>query len=108
MWQYAIFQKIRNVYGIRKNVYLFKIRVGTIFIFHLQEPIVRIELWCYVYVCVCVCSVAYDCDFSRQEYWSELPFPSPGDLPYPVIEPASPALTGRFFTFVPPGKPCGY
>ena len=30
--------------------------------------------------------------FSRQEYWSGLPFPSPGDLPYPGIEPRSPAL----------------
>ena len=30
--------------------------------------------------------------FSRQEYWSGLPFPSPGDLPNPVIEPSSPAL----------------
>ena len=31
-------------------------------------------------------------EFSRQEYWSGLPFPSPGDLPYPGIEPGSPAL----------------
>ena len=39
--------------------------------------------------------------FSRQEYWSGLSFPSPGDLPSPVVEPvslASPALAGRFFT----------
>ena len=36
--------------------------------------------------------------FSRQEYWSGLPFPSPGDLPEPGIEPASPALMGGFFT----------
>ena len=44
--------------------------------------------------------------FSRQEYWSGLPFPPPGDLPDPGIEPASPvspALTGRFFTTEPPG-----
>ena len=34
----------------------------------------------------------------RQEYWSRLPFPTPGDLPNPGIEPASPALAGRFFT----------
>ena len=34
---------------------------------------------------------------SRQEYWSGLPFPSPGDLPNPEIEPTSPALTGGFF-----------
>ena len=39
--------------------------------------------------------------FSRQEYWSGLPFPSPGDLANPGIEPKSlrsPALAGRFFT----------
>ena len=39
--------------------------------------------------------------FSRQEYWSGLPFPSPGDLPDPGMEPTSltsPALAGGFFT----------
>ena len=36
--------------------------------------------------------------FSNQKYWSRLPFPSPGDLPDPGIEPASPALAGGFFT----------
>ena len=36
--------------------------------------------------------------FSRQEYWSGLPFPSPGALPNPGIKPRSPALAGRFFT----------
>ena len=36
-------------------------------------------------------------EFSRQEYWSGLPFPSPGDHPDPGIEPGFPAL-GRFFT----------
>ena len=36
--------------------------------------------------------------FSKQEYWNGLPLPSSGDLPNPGIEPASPALTGRFFT----------
>ena len=46
--------------------------------------------------------------FSRQEYWSGLPFPSPGDLPNPGIELASlvsPALAGRFFSTESPGKP---
>ena len=42
--------------------------------------------------------------FSRQEYWSGLPFPSPGDLPDPGIEPRSPALEADALTF-PPGKP---
>ena len=43
--------------------------------------------------------------FPRQEYWGGLPFPSPGDLPDPGIELASPALAGRFLTTEPPGKP---
>ena len=42
--------------------------------------------------------------FSRQEYWSGLPFPSPGDLPKPGIKPASPSLTGRLLTTEPSGK----
>ena len=76
-----------------------------------------------VCLCVCVfaCSIVPDSlrphglyiahqaslamEFSRQEYWSGLPFPSPGDLPYPGIKPMSPELAGRFFTTEPPGKP---
>ena len=45
--------------------------------------------------------------FLGQEYWSGLPFLSPGDLPDPGIEPVSPALEGRFFTAEAPGKPKG-
>ena len=47
-------------------------------------------------------------EFSRQEYWSGLPFPSPGDLPHPGIEPlslASHALTVGFFTTSATEKP---
>ena len=40
----------------------------------------------------------------RQEYWSRLPFPPPGNLPNPGLEPMSPALAGRCFTT----EPCGY
>ena len=46
--------------------------------------------------------------FFRQEYWSGLPFPPPGDLPNPGIEPTSPTspeLAGGLFPTVPPGKP---
>ena len=43
--------------------------------------------------------------FSRQEYWSGLPFPSPGDLPDSGIEPGSPALETDVLTSEPPGKP---
>ena len=77
-----------------------------------------------VHPCVCVCSVAprdwffatpwtvahqapMPVAFSRQECWSGLPFPSPGYLPYPGIEPkspSSPALAGGFFPTEPPGK----
>ena len=44
-------------------------------------------------------------EFSRQEYWSGLPFPSPGDLPDPGIEPGSPALQADSLPSEPPGKP---
>ena len=80
----------------------------------------------YIAYCVCVsiCSIAQSCatlchptncslpgssvyEFPRQEYWSGLPLPSPEHLPDPGIEPtslASPALAGRSFTTVSPGK----
>ena len=44
------------------------------------------------YVWDIVCQVPLSVEFSRQEYRSRLPFPSPGDLPNPGIEPESPAL----------------
>ena len=47
-------------------------------------------------------------EVSRQEYWSGLPFPTPGDLPHPgteLLSPVSPALANRFFTTEPPGMP---
>ena len=43
--------------------------------------------------------------FSRQEYWSGLPFPSPGDLPNPGIKPESPTFQADALTSEPPGKP---
>ena len=43
--------------------------------------------------------------FSRQEYWSGVPFPSPGDLPYPGIEPGSPVFQADSLTSELPGKP---
>ena len=54
------------------------------------------------------CQAAPSMEISRQEYWSGLPFPLLGELPDSGIEPtspATPALAGRFFTTVPPGKP---
>ena len=64
------------------------------------------------------CQAPLPMEFSRQEYWSRgekgywsgWPFPTPGDLPDPGVEPtppASPAWTGRFFTTMLSGKPFG-
>ena len=99
---------------------------------HLSQPVFLFPLAVMsiprqVYCCrVCVCAKLLSCvqlfatvgaiacqaplsmGFSRQEYWSGLPCPPPGDLSDPGIEPmslASPALAGRFFATVPPGKP---
>ena len=44
-------------------------------------------------------------EFLRQKYWNGLPFPSPGDLPDPGIEPMSPEFAGRFFITEQPGSP---
>ena len=60
---------------------------------------------------IVTCQASLSMEFSRQEYWSALPFSTPGDLPDPGVEPmslASPAFSGGFFTTVPPGKPNYY
>ena len=54
------------------------------------------------------CKAPLSMEFSRQEFWSGLPFPTPGDIPQPGLEPiflAFPSLAGGFFAMVPPGKP---
>ena len=82
------------------------------------------SMYIHVCVCVCVCVCAQLCptlydpmnysqdpqsmEVSRQQYWSGLPFPPPGDLPDPETKPTfllSPASAGRLFTTEPPGKP---
>ena len=53
------------------------------------------------------CQAPLSMGFSRQEYWSGLPFPPPGDLPAPGVEPESlmsPARAGSYFTPVPPNS----
>ena len=50
------------------------------------------------------CQAPLSMEFSRQEYWSGLPFSSPGDLPDPGIEPGSPALQADYLSSEPPGK----
>ena len=44
-------------------------------------------------------------EFSRQEYWNGLPFPPPGDLPDPGVEPGSPTMQADALPSEPPGKP---
>ena len=51
----------------------------------------------FVILWIVACQAPLSIEFCRQEYWSGLPFPPPGDLPDPGIEPASPALAGGFF-----------
>ena len=51
------------------------------------------------------CQASLSTGFSRQEYWSGLPFPSLGDLPSPGIKPGSPALQRDSWPSEPPGKP---
>ena len=66
------------------------------------------HVWLFEVPWPVVCQAPLSMDFSRQNYWSRLPLPTPGDLPNPRIQPmslASPTLTGRFFTTAPPGKP---
>ena len=68
-------------------------------------------------ICACACAQSFvtpwtECsqaplstEFSRQEYWSGLPLPSPGDRPNPGIEPRSPVLQADSLPSEPPGKP---
>ena len=55
----------------------------------------------FVITWIVACQAPLSMEFSRQEYWSGLPFPAPGDIPDPGIEPTflvSPELAGEFFT----------
>ena len=68
---------------------------------------VKVKLLSHVQLFATPWIVAYQAPpsmgFSRQEYWSGLPFPSPGDLPNPGIEPGSPAFRADALTSEPPG-----
>ena len=63
------------------------------------------RVWLFVTPWTVACQAPLSMVFARQEYWSGLPFPTPGDLPDPGIELESPALAGWFFTAEPPRKP---
>ena len=63
----------------------------------------RVQLFATPRTAACLAPLSMG--FPRQEYWSGLPFRSPGDLPDPGIKPTSPILAGGFLTTEQPGKP---
>ena len=63
------------------------------------------HVWLFATPWTVACQATLSMGFYRQEFWSGLPFPSPGDLPNWRIEPASPASAGGFFTIKSLGKP---
>ena len=77
---------------------------------HCKDVAHRLSRFSYVQFFVIPWTVAFQAPlsmrFSRQEYWSELPFPSPGDLPDRGIKPGSPVLQADSLPSEPPGKQC--
>ena len=75
---------------------------------HESVLISEVKLLSHIWLFATPWTVAYQAplsmEFSRQEYWSGLPFPSPGDLPDPGIKPRSPALQADALPSEPPGK----
>ena len=62
------------------------------------------RVWLFVTLWIVTRQAPLSMEFSRQEYWSGLPFPSSGDLLHPGIEPRSLTLQADYFPFEPPGK----
>ena len=67
--------------------------------------LVTSRVWLFGTPWTAACQAPPFMKFSGQEYWSGLPFPSPGDLPDPGIEPGSPALQADSSPSEPPGNP---
>ena len=77
-----------------------------IFIYLLDQLLSHVQLFAASWTVACQAPPSME--FSRQEYWSGMTFPSPGDLPDPEIKSTSPALAGGFLTTEPHGKPLGF
>ena len=73
------------------------------------SPVVKVKLLSRVQLFATLWTVGHQAPastgFPKQEYWSGLPFPSPGNLPNSGIEPRSPSLQADALTSEPPGKP---
>ena len=107
-WTFHLFIFTPNITSLPKEL-----RAAT----HLSMPSlplrlswnIKVKLFSHVWLFATLWTVAYQdplsMGFFRQEYWSGFPFPSPGDLPYPGIEPRSPTLCADALPSGPPGKP---
>ena len=84
-------------YHILRANLVFKVKVMKVLV--TQAYLNLCDPWTAV-----ACQAPLSMEFSRQEYWSGLPFPSPGDLPYPGIKPRSPALQADSLPSEPSGK----
>ena len=81
--------------ALAENIYLSQTCLIACMLGHFSRVQFFATLW------TVACQAPQSMGFPRQEYWNGLPFPSPGDLPDPEIEPMSlmsPALAGGFFT----------
>ena len=72
---------------------------------HGQGTLMGYRPWGHKESWTVACQAPPSMGFSRQEYWSGLPFPPAGDLPDPGTEPGSPAMRAYSLLFEPPGKP---
>ena len=92
---------------LSRFVIAFLPRSKCLLISRLQSPsaVILLSRFSHVWLCATSWQALPSLGFSRQEYWSGLPFPSPGDLPDPGIEPKSPAFQAVALTSEPPGKP---
>ena len=94
-------------HGRRLTALVFLICQESLYFWHWQKVKKWKSLSCFG-VLVTLWTAAWQAslttEFSRQEYWSGLPFPSPEDLPNPGIEPRSPTLQAESLPSEPPGK----
>ena len=108
--------KIKHNHSVLRNlisyfIYLWNSSTLSFEIINLHS-IVCVQLlscvWLFVALWTIVCQVPLSMGFPRQEEWSGLPSPSPGDLPNPGIEPGSPELQADSLPSEPIGKPTFY
>ena len=106
-------QNISIGHTVNDSLYLIRLSCGHDMLGFLTFCVCRLLLfvvykkscWLFVTPWTVACQAPLSMRFSRQVYWSGLPFPPPEDLSNPGIKPTSPALAGGFFSTAPPEKP---